>query len=157
MPGETSYLQLVENFLNEKTSPICRIVANCHGKVGAASSAVDSGINPRLVCYQPKIRCCGCSRIIRHENIMFSFRVKLWLGDGGSAMRYWNLMRFVHGFCCMNMVASSEYVKCTDRNLDGDHAFLFSLIFFFWFSLLLQSFILVMAFAFILFSSAFFF
>lgn len=62
---------------------------------------------------------------------MFSFLVKLRLGDGGSVMRYWNLMRFVHGFCFMNMVASSEYVKCTDRNLDGDNAFFILSDFFF--------------------------
>lgn len=41
--------------------------------------------------------------------------------------RYWNLMRFVHGLCCMNM----GKMKCTDSNLDGDNAFLFSLILFY--------------------------
>lgn len=55
----------------------------------------------------------------------FYFRAKLRFGDGGPITRYRNLMRSVHGLCCMNM----GKMKCTDSNLDGDDAFLFSLIF----------------------------
>lgn len=58
-----------------KISPICWIVANCHGKVGEAS-AVDSEIAPRLVPYQPKI-CFRCLRIIPHENIIILFLGKV--------------------------------------------------------------------------------
>lgn len=51
MLGEATYLQLVENFSNEKSSHLVEnffffcFMANCYGKVGEAS-AVDSKITP---------------------------------------------------------------------------------------------------------------